>query len=267
MWKLVLTAINFLLTVYLMPMLTEMIRPRQAGLNYQNQEVPVGLGLVFILTVVPTTILAVFFAVLPLRSGVIYIITILSFGLLGIIDDTIGSREARGFTGHFRALFQGFLTTGAIKALFGVILAFLVAVIKTDSVLSIILNVLSITLFANLLNLLDVRPGRASKFYLFWFLFSYIMGYPSIVMLFLLAAVIGYLPWDLQAKVMMGDVGSNVLGAIIGLSVTDFSITSKVIVVIVLILIHLYAEQTSLSLLIEKTPILKHLDNLGRKKV
>lgn len=120
---LVLTAINFLLTVYLMPMLTEMIRPRQAGLNYQNQEVPIGLGLVFILTVVPITVLAILRAV-PLSTGVIYIITILSFGFLGIIDDTIGSREARGFTGHFRALFQGLLTTGAIKALFGVILAF-----------------------------------------------------------------------------------------------------------------------------------------------
>lgn len=266
-WVLVLTAINFLLTVYLMPMLTEMIRPRQAGLNYQNQEVPIGLGLVFILTVVPITVLAIFLRAVPLSTGVIYIITILSFGFLGIIDDTIGSREARGFTGHFRALFQGLLTTGAIKALFGVILAFLVAVIKADGVINTILNVFSITLFANLFNLLDVRPGRAGKFYLFWFLLSYIFGYPSIIMLFLLAAVIGYLPWDLKAEVMMGDVGSNVLGAIIGLSVTEFSITNKVIVVVVLAIIHLYAEKASLSQLIEKIPILNYIDNIGRKKV
>lgn len=86
-------------------------------------------------------------------------------------------------------------------------------------------------------------------------------------MLFLLAAVIGYLPWDLKAEVMMGDVGSNVLGAIIGLSVTEFSITNKVIVVVVLAIIHLYAEKASLSQLIEKIPILNYIDNIGRKKV
>jgi hypothetical protein len=41
-----------------------------------------------------------------------------AFGLLGFIDDVLGSDDARGFKGHVGALLQGRITTGFLK-LFG----------------------------------------------------------------------------------------------------------------------------------------------------
>ncbi len=266
-WALILTALSFLVTLYLMPMLIEMIKPRQASLNFQNKQVPTGLGLVFPLTVIPAIMGAMFLKILPIQMGVLNIITILGFGFLGIIDDTIGSREARGFNGHFRALFRGYLTTGAIKAIFGVVLALLVGFLKKNNVLNLILDLFVITLSANLLNLLDVRPGRAGKFFISWVLILFIGGQNPIIILFVLGSLIPYLFWDFRAEVMMGDVGSNILGAVIGLSATEFSAISKTLFMVVLILIHFYAERVSLSFLIERSPILKYIDNLGNKKI
>lgn len=97
LWLILLNVGVYVSTFYLMPVLIEMIRPRQSALNYQNREVPVGLGLVFSLTVVPSLIIGLIVGLLSIRQGGIAIITILSFGLLGLIDDTLGSREARGF--------------------------------------------------------------------------------------------------------------------------------------------------------------------------
>jgi UDP-GlcNAc:undecaprenyl-phosphate GlcNAc-1-phosphate transferase len=267
LWLILLNVGVYVSTFYLMPVLIEMIRPRQSALNYQNREVPVGLGLVFSLTVVPSLIIGLIVGLLSIRQRGIAIITILSFGLLGLIDDTLGSREARGFRGHFRALRNGYLTTGALKAGFGFVIAVLTAVVAAGGVVNITLNALNIALCANLANLLDVRPGRAGKFYLFSVLVFGLVGHLNPFLLLTAVSAAAYLPWDLNAEVMMGDVGSNVLGAVIGLTVMEFSVAGKAAVLFFLVIVHFYAERRSLTDLIEKTPFLNYLDLIGRKKV
>lgn len=64
---------------------------------------------------------------------------------------------------------------------------------------------------------------------------------------------------------MMGDVGSNVLGAIIGLELMNVSVLAKLAILVVLVGIHVYAEKGSLTSIIEQTPLLEYLDSLGRK--
>lgn len=250
-----------------MPLLVSMISPRQTALNYLNQEIPVGLGLVFVITIVPAILIAIILSQVPWLQGAIYLVTLLSFGLLGLIDDTLGSREARGFIGHFRALAHGNLTTGALKALLGGVIALLVAWITTDGFFNALINALNIALFANLTNLLDVRPGRAGKFFIFSSLVLFLLGNRSLILLYVFTSVLGYIKWDLNAKVMMGDVGSNVLGAVLGLVMVELAIIYRVIVSILLVVIHLYAEQYSLTQLIENTEILKFFDQIGRGKV
>jgi len=82
---------------------------------------------------------------------------------LGMIDDIHGDRSSKGMRGHFRELLlHGKLTTGAVKAIGGLVLGFVLglAVSNGDPVV-IISSVLLIPLSANAINLMDLRPGRA----------------------------------------------------------------------------------------------------------
>ncbi len=262
-----LTLLSFLFTLLLIPLVADMVSTRLLRANYANEQIPVGLGVVFILAVVPLVLLAVLLTEITLLEGMIWVSTISSFGLIGFIDDTLGSREARGFTGHFRALWHGQLTTGALKALFGGVIALLVAFFTSDHGFVIILNTFLIALFANVLNLLDVRPGRAGKFYLLLTIPLIISGFAQLPSLLITASLIAYLPWDLSARVMMGDVGANILGAIFGLSVIGLPISGRLLILLLLIGLHVYAERFSLSRAIDDNTWLHSLDLWGRKKV
>ena len=88
-------------------------------------------------------------------------------------DDSFGSSADKGFRGHLSALFHGRLTTGALK-LFGIGLLAAFSMAPDFGSLEVpawvvtaewVLQVLAIALTANLLNLIDLRPGRALKVY------------------------------------------------------------------------------------------------------
>ncbi|HEY7603111.1 MAG TPA: glycosyltransferase, partial [Gaiellaceae bacterium] len=114
---------------------------------------------------------------------------------IGLADDLFSGPE-RGLAAHVR----GGRTTGVLK-LVGVPLAGLLA---TRS----LRGALLVGLAANGLNQLDTKPGRALKAYV---LASLPLRAP------LLPAVI-LAPYDLREMAMLGDSGSNALGAVLGLS-------------------------------------------------
>ena len=106
-----------------------------------------------------------------------------------------------------------------------------------------------------LLNQLDTRPGRALKAYL---LAAMPLGAP------LRAAVI-LAPYDLREMAMLGDAGSNALGALLGLrSVDRLSPRAVWIACGALAGLTFLGERRSLGALIERTPVLRELDAWGR---
>ncbi|MGH3180137.1 MAG: hypothetical protein ACRDPF_40470, partial [Streptosporangiaceae bacterium] len=81
----------------------------------------------------------------------------------GAYDDLAGSGDRRGFRGHLGALRQGEVTTGAVK-LGGIgVTGFVSAALAGGSPVDVILNSGLVAGSANLLNLFDLRPGRAIK--------------------------------------------------------------------------------------------------------
>ena len=163
--------------------------------------------------------------------------------VLGLVDD-LWSGPERGFRRHLRAG----RTTGVLK-LVGIPLVGLIATRKLS-------GALLVGLAANFLNQLDTRPGRALK--------AYLVAAP------LLDAPIGaavlLLPYDLREKVMLGDSGSNALGAMLGLSsVSRLTGTSRWLAIGALAGLTLLGERRSLGELIERTPGLRTLDRLGRE--
>jgi hypothetical protein len=161
---------------------------------------------------------------------------------IGLADDLLSGPE-RGVRSHLRAG----TTTGTLKAL-GISLYGLA---RTRSLSGALLVALS----ANFLNQLDTRPGRALK--------VYVVLAPLVRAPLLPAVLIA--PYDLREMAMLGDAGSNALGALLGLNSVDrFTGRGRKLTIAALAGLNLFSEIRSLGELIERTPGLSHLDRLGR---
>jgi hypothetical protein len=213
----------------------------------------------------------------------------------GLIDDSYGARGAGGFRGHLKALFTGHLTTGALK-LFGMSLASLMAGIfvsllregRSDlssacthlSVLSFLVPLLlgaSIALTANFVNLTDLRPARASKVFLVLVVLGGIVnlcmtGFQNVILsaltlVVLLGPLLATWRYDAGEVAMLGDAGANPMGAVAGLYFTwNLPWWGLVLYVTVMLALNLLSEKVSFSAAIDRTPVLRFLDGLGRKK-
>lgn len=256
--------IELLLLYLLMPLLTTVGAVRK---NYLGVDIPVSVGIS-----IPMSLIIAFCIYKLLgwydASYHIFLLGTMTICFLGFIDDMLGQRDTLGFKGHFGQLLRGKLTTGGLKALGGGAIAFFLALFLSPIWYDVLLNTFIIALFANMLNLLDLRPGRAGKGFLIFLLIIIAIAKGSIDWLLLtpvLGALLVYLPFDLKAKVMMGDAGSNVLGLGLGFYCMVFlPLVMRIGVLVFLVLMHIYTEKYSLTKTIENNFLLKAIDNWGR---
>lgn len=204
----------------------------------------------------------------PLLLLLLSLVMPMSFA--GFIDDLLGTRLIGGFRGHFSQLRFGILTTGALKAIIGFSVSATIAAFVSASIIDYLINVGVLVLSINAMNLFDLKPGRAIKVFslsaIAVFIASWTSAFWSLWGL-IIPPVAGLLWGDLKEQSMMGDVGSNSLGAILGLAfVINLSQTVNLIILIVLAVLHLITERFSLSEFIEKAPIIKQFDELGVKR-
>ena len=134
--------------------------------NYKGKEIVAIGGIVLI----PVQLVAVLQLLLqrPEHSYVypeLYV-PIIEYGFAGVIDDLAGDRRIKGFINHVRSTLMNNMTTGFLKALIGILSACIISLRAAGSLAELILNVLIITLYANTVNIFDMRPGRAVKFFL-----------------------------------------------------------------------------------------------------
>jgi hypothetical protein len=176
--------------------------------------------------------------VVGLRGG-----PVAAVAALGLADD-LWSGPERGFRAHLRAG----STTGVLK-LVGIPLVGLLATRKLS-------GALLVGLAANFLNQLDTRPGRTLK--------AYLIG--AVATRAPLGTAVLLLPYDLRERTMLGDAGSNALGAMLALSSVDrFTGRSRWLAIGALAGLTALGERRSLGALIERTPLLSGLDRLGRE--
>ena len=162
-----------------------------------------------------------------------------------------------------------------------------------------VLATLVIGLSTNLFNLLDLRPGRALKSYVLFavplgvaFAMRVLVGYQEFAagmsgvveaattvgaaetvtmvissLIILLGPVVAVWRYDLGERGMLGDAGSNVLGAIVGfLLVGVLPLWGFAVAAALLLALNLASEKISFSSMIERTAPLRWLDSLGRLK-
>jgi UDP-GlcNAc:undecaprenyl-phosphate/decaprenyl-phosphate GlcNAc-1-phosphate transferase len=191
-------------------------------------------------------------------------------GVVGAYDDLYGATQAKGFRGHLRALRSGELTSGTIKVLgVGLSAAAAAALIQRSRpgcakpacrALDGMIDTGLIAATANLSNLLDLRPGRAAKAIVL--LGSGLVGFGAAPAV---GAAVGSLPTDLAAKSMLGDCGANALGAAVGTAATQaLPRQFRLLAFVAVAALNLVSERVSFTAVIERTPLLRELDQLGR---
>ncbi|WP_305789975.1 hypothetical protein [Symbioplanes lichenis] len=207
-------------------------------------------------------------------------------GAVGFYDDIVGNRPeqkaAKGFRGHLGALKEGRVTSGLVK-IAGVGAASLVASAllagdrgvrghkrrqdsgKLARATDVLLGAGVIAGTANLLNLLDLRPGRAIKA-------ATVIGVPLVagrggaMTAGTLGAGAGLVKADLGEEVMLGDAGANALGALLGVALAaKTGPAGRALALTVLAGLTAASEKVSFTQVIQDTPWLRAADALGRR--
>jgi UDP-N-acetylmuramyl pentapeptide phosphotransferase/UDP-N-acetylglucosamine-1-phosphate transferase len=237
--------------------------------NYLGRALPAAGGAGFILVPWAATLLAPWETLLHAMEMLAAGATVM--GAAGLADDLWGARDVSGLRGHFGALARGRVTTGAIKAIVGVVVAIAFGVAvgfggEKWRVPNTVATALVVALSANFVNLLDLRPGRGFKGFV---LLAVIAVYADRSALWIVgpvgAAALAFAPLDFGGRAMMGDVGANTLGIMAGFALGLWlPLWAKAVVAAALIAIHLYSERRSVNDLIERVAPLRWLDRLGR---
>ena len=141
------------------------------------------------------------------------------------------------------------------------------AVTLSKSIPNIIVATLVVALSTNMMNLFDLRPGRAIKAYVILAIIIFLASakFNREVMMLIVPAVLAYFYFDLRALTMMGDAGSNVLGVSIGVFiVSSFDLPVQLVSLVLLVAIHVLTEKFSLTKIIENNKFFNYVDKLGR---
>jgi UDP-GlcNAc:undecaprenyl-phosphate GlcNAc-1-phosphate transferase len=190
-----------------------------------------------------------------------------AFGF-GVYDDLAGSGKRRGLRGHLGALANGEVTTGAVKlgglGVTGLASALLLGGEPAD----VVINAGLVAGGANLLNLFDLRPGRAIKVAT---LSAALIkaGAPERggqAVAAPLGAALALLPDDLGERAMLGDAGANALGAMLGgAAAVSLPRPARIALLAGIVALTGASEKVSFTKVIERTPPLRWLDMLGRR--
>jgi UDP-N-acetylmuramyl pentapeptide phosphotransferase/UDP-N-acetylglucosamine-1-phosphate transferase len=187
----------------------------------------------------------------------------LGAGAVGLYDDLNERGKSKGFRGHLGALAHGEVTTGAVKIL-GIGATGLAAgtLLRRDPLDRLLTGVV-VAGAANVINLFDLRPGRATKAALIGGAAGASRG--NALAAATLAAATALLPEDLGERTMLGDTGANALGAALGVAAAAHASRTRLLTLAAaLTALTAASEKISFTKVIAATPPLRFLDEWGR---
>lgn len=244
--------------------------------NYRGATVVTGAGVVIPVTVVLVVALAR--VVVAADDAVVSwdrltaatLVAVLGFAVFGLLDDVIGGGQSGGFAGHVAALRQGIVTTGMVKLVGGAAVGLLTASLLQrgdDTAVGLLRDGATIALAANVGNLFDRAPGRATKLTAIIFVATASLARdPALLMpAIAVGAGLGLLVPDLRERLMLGDTGANVLGAMCGIAAVqavDGTVGRWLLLALTAGLNGL-SEVVSFSRVIDAVGPLRWLDRLG----
>ena len=126
-----------------------------------------------------------------------------------------------------------------------------------------------IALAANLGNLLDRAPGRTIKAAgVAYVPLALVLGTGTVGVAIApaMGAAFGLLGSDLRERLMLGDTGANVIGAVLGLGVVlGRGEATRITALVALIVLNVAAEIVSFSRIIDRVGWLRAIDRFGQR--
>lgn len=229
--------------------------------NYRNRQVSLTGGA----SVVAGTLAGTLVGPAELRRQ--SALLVLAAAAAGGYDDLAAARRERpgdkGWRGHLAAARSGRLSGGAVKvALIGGA-AVLTARREAGSWRRAVPRAALIAGAANLLNLFDLRPGRAGKVAVAAAVAA--CSGPSAALAGTVAgSALAALPDDLGERRMLGDLGANTLGVLLGQRLARGGPALRWSALAAVASLTLASERISFSQVIARTPALRTLDEWGR---
>ncbi|BCS81234.1 hypothetical protein [Anaerocellum diazotrophicum] len=237
--------------------------------NFRGEKIPCCMGIVLSLVWV-IYLLKIFFYTLGIK-WLILAVSMWCISFIGFLDDIFGDNKSKGFKGHIiRFIKNGEFSTGLLKMISIPSVIFISSMILHKEVAQAVFDAIFGSLCVNLFNLFDIRPGRCIKvLWIFVVLLSFFIHLDSTAILFL-TLTIPFFIGDLRELYMLGDAGSNVIGYLFFLFLTNsYSETyNSVLIWMVFIAVfglNILSEHISFSRIIEKNTFLNFIDMLGRK--
>jgi hypothetical protein len=193
----------------------------------------------------------------------------LAAAVAGGYDDFVApgleARGDKGLRGHLAAVRAGRVSGGAVKVVVigaGALATARLQAGRSASLAEVGARAVCIAATANLVNLLDLRPGRAGKVVLAGALGVH--GPDGTVAAAATGAAIASLPRDLGERTQLGDLGANTLGALIGARLSAARPGVRAAAAVLATALSILSERVSFSRIIERQPLLRALDRLGR---
>lgn len=191
-------------------------------------------------------------------------------GAAGLLDDLAAGEGAasKGLRGHLSALAHGQITTGAVKIVVigaAALASTAIADRGRRGVVDTLTGAALVAGSANLLNLFDLRPGRALK--------VAVAGAAPLLLVAdesaaaILGVAVAAAPADLAGRSMLGDTGANALGAVLGLAwARRVPFGGRALGAAAVAGLILASERISFTQVIANNPVLDALDQWGRRQ-
>ncbi len=201
-------------------------------------------------------------------SNNIFMLTYLTvLWLTGFIDDCFGTNYPKGLKGHLRLFFKAKkISTGLLKLLCTVTIAFLIVALTEGSFLLRITIFLLLILPPHVMNLFDTRPLRVWKvIFVHIFLYFPLIFQLSFSLIFTVAIiVVSLIYFEGSRKGMLGDNGATLLGGLISVFAIYFlSFSIQWLLICFYLFIIFVTEKISISEWIERKPFLRRIDRWG----
>jgi hypothetical protein len=184
----------------------------------------------------------------------------------GVYDDLNEAGSPKGLRGHLGLLRSGTVSTGTVKAAALCASGWATAAaVRPSSTAEAFTDGLLIAGTANLVNLFDLRPGRAVKASLLATGALIGTSAPPALLGSVGGVAAAALPDDLAERTMLGDCGANALGAAVGCAaVIGLQPKARGAGLGLVLCLTLLSERVSFSALIARYRPLAALDALGR---
>lgn len=251
-------------------------RPAWVRTNFRDRQVSLAGG---VATAVGATAVA---ATLPgRRAKVGGMLAVAGSAAFGLVDDQASDpAAARGLRGHLRALARGRFTTGTLKLLGIPAISMVAAACLSEGMtrtanigrqqlhlFDLVSSAALIAGTANLVNLFDLRPGRALKASLLPAAGLAATRPAAAVGAGTVGVVAAAWPAELGERAMLGDTGANALGALLGTGmvlVPGRKIRLAGLAGVTCLIV--VSERVSFSAVIDAHAVLRKIDAWGRRQ-